>query len=143
MGITSPVTRQTAGALFHQQLALQLADFLAPRLEHARGVMTLPDTYCLFNRARGNELVSPEDLIKVRSAVASAFVCVRGDSHCLCHQACSLWEKLHVGLRLRRFDSGVLVVQSLALSEEKVCALPRRACCFEPDAKTPRNARPR
>lgn len=80
MGITSPVTRQTAGALFHQQLALQLADFLAPRLEHARGVMTLPDTYCLFNRARGTELVSPEDLIKVRSALASAFV------RCICHE---------------------------------------------------------
>ena len=66
MGIASPVTRRTAGALFHQQLALQLADFLAPRLDKARGVMTLPDTYCLFNRARGTELVSPEDLIKVR-----------------------------------------------------------------------------
>ena len=70
MGIASPVTRQTAGALFHQQLALQLADFLAPHLEHARGVMTLPDTYCLFNRARGTELVSPEDLIKVWRASA-------------------------------------------------------------------------
>jgi len=66
MGIASPVTRQTAGALFHQQLALQLADFLAPRLEKAHGVLTLPDTYCLFNRARGTELVSPEDLIKAR-----------------------------------------------------------------------------
>ena len=66
MGIASPVTRRTAGALFHQQLALQLADFLVPRLDKAHGVMTLPDTYCLFNRARGTELVSPEDLIKVR-----------------------------------------------------------------------------
>ena len=77
MGIASPVTRQTAGALFHQQLALQLADFLAPRLEQARGVMTLPDTYCLFNRARGTELVSPEDLIKARAIAVSAHVRVR------------------------------------------------------------------
>jgi ESCRT-II complex subunit VPS36 len=38
-------------------------------------------------------------------------------------QSCSLWEKLNVGLRLRRFDSGVLVVQSLALSDEKVTSL--------------------
>ena len=47
-------------------------------------------------------------------------------------QACSLWEKLHVGLRLRRFDSGVLVVQSLALSEEKARSAGAHAYC-EPD----------
>jgi ESCRT-II complex subunit VPS36 len=44
---------------------LQLADFLRGPLERAGGMMTLPDVYCLFNRARGTELVSPDDLLQV------------------------------------------------------------------------------
>jgi len=27
--------------------------------------MALPDVYCLFNRARGTELISPDDLLQV------------------------------------------------------------------------------
>lgn len=117
LGIASPVTRTTAGALFHQQLALQarpsprcvcftphtaaqLADFLARPLAGAGGLLTLPDVYCLFNRARGTELVSPEDLL----------------------QACALWEPLGLGLRLRRFTSGVLAVQAAAHSEAAMAA---------------------
>jgi EAP30/Vps36 family len=45
--------------------AVQLADFLRVPLERAGGMMTLPDVYCLFNRARGTELVSPDDLLQV------------------------------------------------------------------------------
>lgn len=46
---------------------VQLADFLRVPLERAGGMMTLPDVYCLFNRARGTELVSPDDLLQVSS----------------------------------------------------------------------------
>jgi len=74
VGIVSPVTKETAGALYHQQLSLQLADFVRIPLEKAGGMMALVDVYCLFNRARGTELISPEDLL----------------------QACSLWEKVDV-----------------------------------------------
>lgn len=45
--------------------ALQLADFLRPRLERSGGLLPMPDAYCLFNRARGTELVSPDDLLQV------------------------------------------------------------------------------
>lgn len=68
MGITSPVTRASAGARYHQELARQLADFLAGPLAKAGGVMMLPDVYCLFNRARGTELVSPDDLLQACDA---------------------------------------------------------------------------
>ena len=30
--------------------------------------MPLPDVYCLFNRARGTELVSPDDLLAAAQA---------------------------------------------------------------------------
>ena len=47
------------------RMLLQLADFLTPRVDAVGGCMALPDVYCLFNRARGSELVSPDDLLQV------------------------------------------------------------------------------
>jgi ESCRT-II complex subunit VPS36 len=74
MGIASPVTKASAGARYHQELSRQLADFLAGPLARAGGVLMLPDVYCLFNRARGSELVSPDDLLQA----CEAFPQVRG-----------------------------------------------------------------
>lgn len=51
--------------------------------------MALTDVYCRVNRARGLELLSPEDLI----------------------QACHVLEQLNLPIRLREFDSGVKVLQ--------------------------------
>jgi ESCRT-II complex subunit VPS36 len=100
MGIVSPVTRASAGAQYHQQLARQLSDFLEAPLGRAGGLLMLPDVYCLFNRARGTELVSPDDLVT----------------------ACELFEALGLPLRLRRFASGVVVVQSAAHTDAALCA---------------------
>ena len=63
-------------------------------------MITLIDVYCRFNRARGIELISPEDLL----------------------QACAIWEKLNVPVMFRRFDSRVIVIQSKAKNEEEVFA---------------------
>ncbi len=63
------------GARYHIELSRQLADFLATPLSRCGGLLSLPDVYCLFNRARGTELVSPDDLLQVR---ACARGCVRG-----------------------------------------------------------------
>ncbi len=68
----------------------QLADFLVGPVSKAGGMMPLPDVYCLFNRARGDQLVSPEDL---RSALAH-------------------FPAINASLVLREFASGVKVVQS-------------------------------
>ncbi|KAK4339482.1 hypothetical protein RND71_040944 [Anisodus tanguticus] len=84
VGIVSPVTKESAGALYHQQLSRQLADFSKIPLERARGMINLIDIYCLFNQARGTEFISPDDLLR----------------------ACSLWEKFDVPVMLRKFDSG-------------------------------------
>lgn len=100
VGIISPVTKESAGAQYHQQLSRQLADFVRLPLEKAGGMMNLIDIYCLFNRARGTELISPEDLL----------------------QACSLWEKFDVPVMLRKFDSGVMVIQNKSHSDEEVFA---------------------
>lgn len=77
---------------------VQLADFLGPRLPQAGGIITLSDVYCLFNRARGTELISPDDLL----------------------QAVSLFPGIAAGMHLRTFASGVLVVQSDAHNDDEV-----------------------
>ncbi|KAL3696045.1 hypothetical protein R1sor_010121 [Riccia sorocarpa] len=98
VGIVSPVTKESAGALYHQQLARQLADFVKIPLQKSGGMLAMVDAYCLFNRARGTELISPEDLL----------------------QACSIWGTIDVQVAMRRFDSGVLVIQSKSHSDEEV-----------------------
>ncbi|XP_045544806.1 vacuolar protein-sorting-associated protein 36 isoform X1 [Salmo salar] len=66
--------------------------------EERGGMMALTEVYCLVNRARGMELLSPEDLVN----------------------ACKLFESLKLPLRLRVFDSGVMVVQLQSHSEEEM-----------------------
>ncbi|XP_019151731.1 PREDICTED: vacuolar protein sorting-associated protein 36 isoform X2 [Ipomoea nil] len=100
VGIASPVTKESAGALYHQQLSRQLADFIRTPLDRAGGMINLIDAYCLFNRARGTELISPDDLMR----------------------ACSLWEKFDVPVMLRKFDSGVVVIQNKSHSDNEVFA---------------------
>lgn len=111
VGIVSPVTKESAGALYHQQLSRQLADFVKLPLEKAGGMIALIDVYCLFNRARGTELISPEDLL----------------------QACAIWEKFDVPIMLRKFDSGVMIIQNKAHSDEEVLAR-ITALAMKPDA---------
>lgn len=100
MGIANPVTREThgSGTHYHMQLAKQLGDILLGPLEERGGMMALTEVYCLVNRARGMELLSPEDMVN----------------------ACKLLESLKLPLRLRVFDSGVMVVQLQSHSEEEM-----------------------
>ncbi|KAI8603423.1 EAP30/Vps36 family-domain-containing protein [Dissophora ornata] len=89
MGIAAPVTKDTAGAVFHKELARELVEFILPIVEREGGTMSLMDVYCVFNRAR--ELISPKDL----------------------HTACQMFSELHLPLRLRKFDSGLLAIQTM------------------------------
>lgn len=50
LGIVSPVTKQSAGKQYHEQLSRQLAEFLEKNLQREKGMMVLHDVYCLFNR---------------------------------------------------------------------------------------------
>jgi ESCRT-II complex subunit VPS36 len=60
------VTKLSAGREYHQQLARQIADILLTknRLRSLGGMITLSDVYCLYNRARGTELVSADDFLE-------------------------------------------------------------------------------
>lgn len=98
MGITSPVTRENSGGAYFQQLARQLAEYLGDQMPRNGGIMTLSDIYCMFNRARGVELVSPDDL----------------------YRAAQLQKTLNLGYHLRKFDGGLLVLMADTHREDKV-----------------------
>jgi len=98
MGIASPVTKEAAGTSYHVQLSRQLADFIKEPLRKSGGMMSLTDVYCIFNRARGTELISPHDL----------------------RQACAMFSTLRLPLRFRTFPSGLLVIENEGHSDEKV-----------------------
>jgi EAP30/Vps36 family len=111
-GVSLSLCRGAAGQRFHEELARQLAGFSVRQLAASPGNMiTLPDLYCVFNRARGTELISPDDLVR----------------------ACSLFERLGLQVRMRRFPSGVMVVQSAVESDEhlseQLCVYIRKHVC--------------
>ena len=98
---------------YYQQTARQLADFVRPKLKQAGGFMTLTDVYCLYNRARASNLISPEDLL----------------------QAVSYMPVLHLGMSQRHFPSGLTVLQDDAVDDEKSAAL-LVASCADHDTET-------
>lgn len=126
IGIASPVTKTNAGTRYHQQLARQLADFLSSPpgkragartlLDMFGGMMTLPDVFSVFNRARGTELVSPADLLTTAQLLGPT----------------------RLGMSLRRFASGVLVIQADSHSDEAVGErLVRAAAATGEEARPP------
>ncbi|CAB5200181.1 unnamed protein product [Rhizophagus irregularis] len=92
------ITKDEAGSTYHQELARELAEFLENVLVKDDKMMSLTDIYCIFNKARGVALISPSDLQK----------------------ACSLFERLNLPFRLRKFESGLSVVQSVAHSDDQI-----------------------
>jgi len=98
LGISNPVTKESSGSDFHQALARELSQMCVQLMRRKGPMITLPDLYCIYNRARRSDLVSPEDLMT----------------------ACKLLEKLNLPVRLFKFDSGVLVVKSVEMDEAVV-----------------------
>ncbi|KAH0956450.1 hypothetical protein HN011_000604 [Eciton burchellii] len=91
LGIDDPVTRDVykSSNEYFEQLAKQLAHILEEPIKEVGGMMTLTDVYCRVNRARGLELLSPEDLLHASQRLAP----------------------LDLPIVLRSFDSGVMVLQ--------------------------------
>ena len=100
VGIDNPVTKAGHGSTtgYHQELARELSKFLGKVLPAENGILALADLYCRFNRARGMELVSPDDLFN----------------------ACTLFQGMGLPVRLKKFDSGVLCVVGSSHSESGI-----------------------
>ena len=65
LGLSSIVTKDSVGqADYATEVAKQLLDFLPAPLARQNGTMSIVDAWCLYNKARGSDLVSPEDMYK-------------------------------------------------------------------------------
>ncbi|CAL5869437.1 uncharacterized protein PFLUO_LOCUS3666 [Penicillium psychrofluorescens] len=102
MVTTKDMLRSGSENLYLSELSRNLAEYLTDDrkgiLYREGGIMSLIDLWAVFNRSRnGVELVSPSDF----------------------QRAAELWEKLKLPVRLRRFKSGLLVVQRYDWSDDK------------------------
>lgn len=100
LGVDDPVTRDAFNSEtdYFRKLATEIALIMEKPLTEVGGIMALTDVYCRVNRARGLELLSPEDFL----------------------HACKLLQKLGLSVMLRQFDSGVKVLQLASHSDEAV-----------------------
>ncbi|VDM63081.1 unnamed protein product [Angiostrongylus costaricensis] len=101
LGVSDPVTKSAYGngAVYFDKLGEELCTVLLQPLKECGGMMTLPEVYCRVNRARGMELLSPEDLLNACQALNR-----RVDSR----------------MELHRFATGVIVLQLKTASIESM-----------------------
>lgn len=99
LGIDDPVTKETAGSdkKYYQGLAQEMFLILDGPVQEAGGMMTLTDAFVRVNRARGLELVSPDDLLLAAKTLKEA----------------------GLPMVLHTFPTGVMVLRSQNVSEEE------------------------
>jgi ESCRT-II complex subunit VPS36 len=100
LGVKDPVTKAKYGHghVYFEKLALEMSNALSEQVREGGGMMSLVEAYCRLNRARGVELVSPEDLLNA--------------CHCL--------ERMKLPIQLREFESKVKVLQHESFNDD-VC----------------------
>ncbi|XP_022116027.2 vacuolar protein-sorting-associated protein 36 [Pieris rapae] len=100
LGIDDPVTRDAfrSDSDYYMGLAQQISDMMVAVLMDSGGIMSLADVWCRVNRARGLELISPEDLLN----------------------GCKLLPTIDAPMSLRKFPSGACVLQLNSHRDEEV-----------------------
>lgn len=92
---TNPLS---TNSLNNMNLESSLQGIYTQNIKISSEVLPLTDLYCIFNRARGTALVSPEDLV----------------------QACKRLQPLRLRCRLIQLNDGVLAVASSAHDETQI-----------------------
>jgi len=108
LGVADPVTRETHGGgdAYTLELAKQIATMIESPLTSAGGTMSLTDVFVRVNRARGMELLSPEDLLNACKVM---------------REFDGIKRKPRLKVGLRKFEeSGVMVLQLNSLDEDSV-----------------------
>ena len=82
--------------MYHQALALEVERFLSTIIDNFGGVVGLVDLYCMYNRARGTDLISPDDL----------------------EIACRRIDQSSQNFMIKKYPSGVVTIQSRMFNED-------------------------
>lgn len=90
----------SSSSKYYEDLARQISNIIRPLMaRNKQDQLTLSDVYCCFNRARGMNLVSPEDILN----------------------ACELFQSLPDSqLKLYRYKSGLRVIQNQLCDNEEI-----------------------
>lgn len=88
IGAVGNISKASAGKEYLPELSSQIGHFLLDKLADNYGVMSLPEAYRLFNRARFAHPISPTDFI----------------------DAVSMWQKLRLPLQLHSYPTGVKII---------------------------------
>ena len=95
---TSLVTKASSGKKYFTDLAADIAKILDKIIHKFKGIITLMDLFCIYNRARGTDPISPQDL----------------------YSACVALPKVTSDFEIYTFPSGVEAVRSKQFSNEEV-----------------------
>lgn len=118
MGMASGLSKENFSSerQYNEQLAREIADFLRAMKSRSSShggnnndmnMITLTEVYCLFNRARGTNFISPDDLLN----------------------ASRLLEVLKLGMSVRTFpDTGVVVIQDDSFRDEHMHKMIMEKC---------------
>lgn len=100
LGVDDPVTKSsfTDSNEYYFTLCKEIVKIIQVSLEEVGGTMALAEVYCRVNRARGLDLLSPDDLM---------------------HACYMMNSDKSLAVKLKKFDSGVLALQS-SLCDESV-----------------------
>jgi len=100
LGVDDPVTRSsfTDSNTYYATLCKEIIKVIQVSLDEVGGTMALAEVYCRVNRARGLDLLSPEDLM---------------------HACYMMNTDQSSPVKLRKFDSGVLALQT-SLCDESI-----------------------
>lgn len=115
LGISSK-SSYSSSSKYYEDLARQISSIVRPVMErNKQDQLTLSDVYCCFNRARGLDLVSPDDI----------------------RNACKQFDYLPESkLKLVQYKSGLLVLQNQFCDNEqildKTIKLVEQAECLTP-----------
>lgn len=98
LGVDDPVTRSSFADsnVYYSTLSKEIVKIIQVSLEEVGGTMALAEVFCRVNRARGLDLLSPEDLM---------------------HACLLLNNESSLPVKLKKFDSGVLALQSYSCDE--------------------------
>ena len=93
---STQVSKDTSGKMYHTALANEVEKFLVTVIEKFGGVVGLIDLYCMYNRARGTDLISPDDLMI----------------------ACKKLNETSTRFMLKSYPSGVVTIQRKDFNED-------------------------
>lgn len=71
LGCVEVITKSEAGRIFYRKVAQQINDIFKKVLPRKGGVMSLIDVYLYYNRMRGSDLVTTDDLLKAARELKS------------------------------------------------------------------------